>query len=77
MIDHGGTGPPLIAHGGTGPPLIAHGGTGPPLIDQGGTGPPLIASVDEVVKAFNPTALESTSSTNTPTNNHLFMNPSE
>jgi hypothetical protein len=77
LIDHGGTGPLLIAHGGTGPLLIDHGGTGPLLIDHGGTGPLLIPSVDEVVKAFNPMALERINRTSTPTNNHLFMDPSE
>jgi hypothetical protein len=77
-IDHGGTGPLEIDQGGTGPLEIDHGGTGPLEIDHGGTGPLEIASVAwDIVNAFSPIALVSTSRTNTTTINHLFMNPSE
>jgi hypothetical protein len=77
-IDHGGTGPLEIDHGGTGPLEIDHGGTGPLEIDHGGTGPLEIASVAwDVVNALSPIALVSTSSTNTTTINHLFIDPSE
>jgi hypothetical protein len=64
--------------GGTGPLEIDRGGTRPLEIDHGGTGPLEIASVAwDIVKAFSPIALVSTSSTNTTTINHLFMDPSE
>jgi len=76
---------PATAPGGNGPLEINPGGNGPLEINPGGNGPleidgarePLeIPGADWTVRAFNPIALERTSSTNTTTINHLFMNPS-
>jgi len=85
-INPGGNGPLEINPGGNGPLEINPGGNGPLEINPGGNGPleidggsrPLeIPGADGVVKAFNPIALERTSSTNTTTINHLLMDPSE
>src|SRR4029077_11647097 len=85
-IDRGGNGPLEINRGGHGPLEINPGGNGPLEINPGGNGPleidggsrPLeIPGADGVVKAFNPIALERTSSTNTNTINPLLMAPSE
>ena len=67
---------PATAPGGNGPLEINPGGNGPLEID-GGSRPLEIPGADGVVKAFNPIALERTSSTNTTTINHLLMDPSE
>jgi hypothetical protein len=72
----GGNGPLEINPGGNGPLEINPGGNGPLEID-GGSRPLEIPGADEVVKAFNPIALERTSSTNTTTINHQLMDPSE
>jgi len=72
----GGNGPLEINPGGNGPLEINPGGNGPLEID-GGSRPLEIPGADGVVKAFNPIALERTSSTNTTTINHLLMDPSE
>jgi hypothetical protein len=74
-INPGGNGPLEISPGGNGPLEISPGGNGPLEID-GGSGPLEIPSVDWIVKAFNPIALERTSSTKTTTINHLLMDPS-
>ena len=75
-INPGGNGPLEINPGGNGPLEINPGGNGPLEID-GGSRPLEIPGADGVVKAFNPIALERTSSTNTTTINHLLMDPSE